>query len=196
MESELSVRDVLTKEYVAASEGDTVYGAVELMLDDLVSCALVVRGSDVVGIVTEWDVLELVAGEGTPEETTVEEAMSRPVITVDADNSLAEAASTMASQDVRNLVVEDDGELLGVVTQRDVIATAGSFRGATPPAPTGDRPLDDRSVAGDPVAEATGMTATGDDSYSTQGVCEACGSLAESLWESNGQLLCADCRSV
>lgn len=196
MESELSVRDVLTKEYVAASEGDTVLGAVELMLEDLVSCALVVRGSDVVGIVTEWDVLELVAGEGSPEETTVEEAMSKPVITVDADSSLSEAANTMASQDVRNLVVEDEGELLGVVTQRDVIATAGSFRGATPPAPTEGRPLDDRQMAGDPVAETAGMAANGGEGYSTQGVCEACGSLAESLWESNGQLLCADCRSV
>ena len=191
MESELSVRDVLTKAYVAASESDTVLDAVELMRAERVGCVLVVRGPDVVGIVTEWDVLGLVEDELDPHETPLEEVMSAPVMTVDADRSVGDASNTMTRENVRNLVVEDDDGLLGVLTQRDVIAAAGSF-GAMTAASSAEPAVGTHSS---PETESELVT-NGGDEYTTQSVCEACGSLADSLWESNGQLLCSDCRTV
>ncbi len=192
MESELSVRDVLTKEYVAASESDTVLGAVELMRTEHVGCVLVLRGSDPVGIMTEWDVLGLVDDERDPAETLVEDVMSTPVVTIDADRSLTDAADTMTRENFRNLVVFDGDDLLGVLTQRDVIAAAGSFQATTAPSRPQKPPIGHPSST-DTDAE---LRPNGGDEYTTQGVCEACGSLAESLWESNGQLVCADCRTV
>ncbi|WP_254768351.1 CBS domain-containing protein [Salinilacihabitans rarus] len=194
MESELSVRDVLTPEYVGVSESDTVLGAVRLMRKERSGCALVVRGSEPVGIVTEWDVLGLVADEAVPAETTVGEVMSKPVLTVDVDRSLSDAASTMARENIRHLVVEDvdAGEVVGVLTQRDVIAAAGSFAGTTSRAGSATAPV------GGPEGDDVGDEAlpNGGDEFSTQGVCEACGSLADSLREVNGQLVCPECRSV
>ncbi|ARS88720.1 cyclic nucleotide-binding/CBS domain-containing protein [Natrarchaeobaculum aegyptiacum] len=205
MESELSVRDVLTADYVGVSESDTVLGVVRLMREERSSCVLVVRGSDPVGIVTEWDVLGLVADEHDPAETTVGAVMTTPVITVDPTRSLADVATTMARQNIRNVVVETDDEVVGVVTQRDVIAAAGSFRATvTPPRSAGsgeqptspDQPLEEAVTA--PVDEVPDdrMVPNGGDEYSTQGVCEACGSLATDLWDANGQLVCTDCRTV
>lgn len=193
MESELSVRDVLTKEYVGVSESDSVLGAVRLMRQERTGCVLVVRGTEPVGIMTEWDVLGLVADESDPAEVAVEEAMSTPVLTIDPDRSLTDAADLMTRDNVRNLVVEDDDGLVGVLTQRDVIATAGSFQGA-------QTLFEDAELAGATSAASVNPAeepvTNGGDEYSRQGVCEACGSLADSLWEANGQLLCADCRSV
>ncbi|WP_255193790.1 CBS domain-containing protein [Natronobeatus ordinarius] len=191
MESELSVRDVLTKAYVAASESDTVLDAVQLMRAERVGCVLVVRGSDVVGIVTEWDVLGLVENGLDADETTLEELMSAPALTIDADRSLGDAANTMTRENVRNLVVEDDDGLLGVITQRDVIAAAGSFGAVA--AASADEPAVGTHSSPETDAE---LLPNGGDEYTTQSVCEACGSLADSLWESNGQLLCSDCRAV
>jgi CBS domain-containing protein len=202
MESELSVRDVLTTEYVGVNESDPVLGAVRLMREERSGCVLVVRGSEPVGIMTEWDVLGLVDDEGDPGETTVGDAMTSPVISVDASWSLADAATTMARQNIRNLVVEDDNGVLGILTQRDVIAAAGSFQGTTPgssgadpsadyPQETGERP---HSPAGEDVDAR--LLPNGGDEFSSLGVCEACGSLAESLWDANGQLVCSDCRAV
>ncbi|MFC6718501.1 CBS domain-containing protein [Natrialbaceae archaeon GCM10025810] len=206
MESELSVRDVLTTEYVGVSESDTVLGAVRLMREDRAGCALVVRGSEAVGIVTEWDVLGLVAEEGDPAETTVGSVMTEPVVTVGPDRSVTDAADTMTRENIRNLGVETEDGIVGVLTQRDVIAAAGSFQGATARIPetaaerNATEALDSRTreaVPADSSADVDGDVRTnGGEEYSSQGVCESCGSLVESLWNSNGQLICSDCRSV
>ena len=192
METELSVRDVLTKDYVGVSESDTVHGAVSLMRSDRLGCVLVMRGSELLGIVTEWDVLGLIEDGGDPTTTTVGDLMSAPVITIGPNYSLSDAADTMTHEGIRNLVVTADDEIVGILTQRDVIAAAGSFRATT-------RTESYANTAGEPsgtedVSEE--ILTNGGDEYSTQGVCEACGSLADSLWESNGQLVCTDCRSI
>ncbi|NGM71056.1 CBS domain-containing protein [Natronolimnobius sp. AArcel1] len=204
MESELSVTDILTNEFVGVSESDTVVGAVQLMRDERVSCVLVVRGADPVGIVTEWDILEIVAEERDPAETTVGDVMTAPVITLEPDRSLADAATLMGREDIRNVVIQGEGDddIRGIVTQRDVIAAAGSFQAAVTPgrSSTGsdainpEQPLEEsvQQVADDRAE----VVANGGDEYTTQGVCETCGSLADSLWEANGQLVCPDCRTV
>ncbi|ELZ13382.1 CBS domain-containing protein [Haloterrigena sp. SYSU A558-1] len=206
MESELSVREVLTNDYVGVSESDTVRGAVELMREERSSCVLVVRGSEPVGIMTEWDVLDVVADERDPSETTVGDVMSSPVITFGPDRSLTDVADAMARESIRNVVVEDDEGVVGLLTQRDVIAAAGSFQATMTPGRTantatgleGAQPSDERSAQSQPAGESldSRMLANGGDEYTTQGVCEACGSLAEALWDANGQLVCADCRTV
>ena len=206
MESELSVREVLTNDYVGVSESDTVRGVVELMREERSSCVLVVRGSEPVGIMTEWDVLGVVADDRDASATTVGDVMSSPVITFEPDRSLTDVANAMARENIRNVVVEDGDGVLGLVTQRDVIAAAGSFQATmTSPRATdttagleASQPSDERSAQSQPAGESldSRALANGGDEYTTQGVCEACGSLADALWDANGQLVCADCRTV
>ncbi|MEY7847704.1 cyclic nucleotide-binding/CBS domain-containing protein [Natrarchaeobius sp. A-rgal3] len=202
MESELSVRDVLTTEYVGVSESDSLLGAVRLMREERTSSVLVVRGSEPVGIVTEWDVLGVVADETVPAEINVGDVMTTPVISLEPDRSLADAATRMARENIRNVVVEDDDEVLGLLTQRDVIAAAGSFQGTVTPSRSTEPVVDLEHRTDESVAPTLGETTderalpNGGDEYTTQGVCEACGSLADSLWDANGQLVCSDCRTV
>ncbi len=189
MGSELAVREVLTNDYVGVSESDTVLGAAELMREEQSSCVLVVRGPEAVGIMTEWDVLGMVTGGSDPTELTVGDLMSTPVLSVEATRSLSDAALLMARENIRHLVVEDDTGIVGVLTQRDVIVAASSVLtgpGESRPSPTNPA---------NPIADAEVAT-NGGDEFGTQGVCEVCGSLADSLWDANGQLVCADCRSV
>ncbi len=205
MEPELSVRDVLTTEYVGVSESDTVLGAVRLMREERAGCVLVVRGSEPVGIVTEWDVLGLVAEEADADETEIGAVMSTPVISVRGERALTDAADLMTRENIRNLAVEDESDVLGVLTQRDVIAAAGSFQ-ATATRSAETQRDEDRLSSGvnvnDSLDSRTESNAdseilpNGGDEYSTQGVCEDCGSLSDSLWDANGQLVCADCRAV
>ncbi|WP_049925348.1 CBS domain-containing protein [Halopiger goleimassiliensis] len=202
MEPELSVNEVLTTEYVGVSEGDAVLGAVQLMREERASCVLVLRGTDPVGIVTEWDVLGVVADERDPSDTTVGEVMTTPVISVGPDRSLSDVATMMSRQNIRNVVVEREDELLGVVTQRDVIAAAGSFQGAVATSRSGGEAIDPDGSVEEPMTTSADEVAddrlapNGGDEFSTQGVCEACGSLADELRDVNGKLVCPDCRSV
>lgn len=187
MATELTARDVLSPEYIGVSESDSVLGAVRLMRQERAGCVLVVRGAEAVGIMTEWDILGLIADEDDPAETTVGEAMSSPLLSVPPDHPISDAAELMARENIRNLVVEDDDGITGIITQRDVIAVAGSYGATTAPA----------TELGSTRPEGDTPAPNGGDEYGAgQGVCEVCGTLTESLWETNGQLVCSDCRAV
>jgi CBS domain-containing protein len=205
MEGEVTVRDVMARNYVGVNESDTVLGAVKLMHEDGVGCVVVLRGSDLVGIMTESDVLSLLADERDPAETKVSEIMSEPVVSVDADRSLSDAAATMSREDIRRLAITNDGELAGVLSERDVISASASLSSVPqfrdePAGEMGGEPLRDESLGGEPVGgEAAGTVAeTNDDryEYSDRSICETCGTLSRELANVNGQLICTDCREV
>ena len=205
MEGEVTVRDVMTRDYVGVSESDTVLGAVRLMDEDDIGCVVVLRGSDPVGIVTESDVLALIADERDPAEVEVSSIMSDPIVSVDADRGLSDAAGTMSREDIRRLVVTNDDELIGVLSERDVISASASlagvpqFREETPGDLGGER-MGGNPVGGEPVgAESVGSVAEDEGDhyeYSDRSICETCGTLSRKLTNVNGQLICTDCREV
>lgn len=194
MERDVSIRDVTAREFVGVSESDSVRSTVRLMHDEDVGSVLVMRGSSPVGIMTERDVLEMVAEGLDPESTTVETLMTAPVITMAASRPLADAAERMSREEIRNVVVTDDvdgDDIVGVLTERDVIEAASTLQAS-------------RTLSAESNPEGVATTATAveseagaaTDEYGTQGVCELCGSLADALHDANGQLVCSDCRQV
>jgi len=182
----VSVREVMTREYVGVNEGDPLDGAVDLVLSEGAAVALVQRGGDPRGMFTPRDAL---AADGAD---TVGEAMRDPPRPVTPDAPLVEAAGRMADLAVPVLPVVGEDGLLGVVTEADVVGAAATY-GARSDDPPGGEP----TTATAAMAEAdAGEGGAARDGYSTQSVCEACGSLAGALREYNGQLVCADCREL
>lgn len=194
---DLTVREILTREYVGVSESDTVADAVALMREEASRCVVVLRGSEPVGALTPLDALALVSADGDPDETTVGTVMSGTVPTVDPGAPVVEAARVMADADVGSVLVEDAGEVLGVVSERDVVRATASLAGRTTLGEPAD-PADGEPVAAANEAGGTATTggAAGTDQYSSQSVCETCGSLTPDLRNFNGQLICDDCRDV
>jgi signal-transduction protein with cAMP-binding, CBS, and nucleotidyltransferase domain len=163
------------------SEGDSVAGVADLVMDAGVGGAVVLRGTEPVGMLDARDVVALVADGRDAEAVTAGDVMDAPATTIDPDSPLREAVSTFASRDLRRLVVTDGDEVVGTISEHDVIAAQATFP--------------DSEAEEAPVAVA-GSEAGGDDRFSTQSVCEACGALAGNLTSVNGQLLCADCREM
>lgn len=181
MKGDVSVGDVMTREFVGVSESDSVAGVADLMVEGGVDGAVVLRGSTPVGMVDARDVVELVAAGGDAGSVTARAAMADSVETIEPDASLREARSALASSDARRLVVVSGEEVLGTLSDHDLVAAEASFSEA--------------ATTRTPVAAAMAEGA-GDDRFSTQSVCEACGTLAGTLANVNGQLLCADCREM
>jgi len=181
MNGDLTVRDVMTREFVGVSEGDVMSGVAELMAEADVEAAVVLRGTTPLGMVDASDLVALVAAGSDADSVLAGVAMSEPSATIDPDASVREAVSTFAALDARRLVVVDGDEVLGTLSEHDVIAAQAT--------------LPDSEVE-EPPLSAPAEGAPPDDRYSTQSVCEACGSLAGSLASVNGQLLCADCREM
>jgi CBS domain-containing protein len=121
------VSEIMTKAAVIDEAEDTLVEAARKMWKQQTGSLLVLDGEDMVGIVTERDVLKAVASGTALDQTRISEVMTQDPITVGPGTSLREAARVMADKWIRHLPVVDGGKLVGVISQRDL---AGVLAGA------------------------------------------------------------------
>jgi CBS domain-containing protein len=88
------------------------------------SCLPVVLKGDVVGIITEADLVEAVANGTVPSEQHVVDYMSESPVSVSPDDDGAVAATRMLAIGCRHLPVLDNGKLVGIVSAADLILLA------------------------------------------------------------------------
>jgi CBS domain-containing protein len=117
----MRVRDVASSAVVVVGPEHTVRDAARMMAQHHVGSAVVTDAEQLAGILTERDVLKQVAHGSDPDGTTVADMMTRDVVTVGPDWDLIEAAEEMARRRIRHLVVFEGGQLLGVLSVRDVL---------------------------------------------------------------------------
>jgi CBS-domain-containing membrane protein len=117
----------MTNAAVIDQSDDTLAEAAAKMWKQQTGSLLVMDGEDLVGIITERDVLKAVAHGVHPQDVRISEVMSKDLVTVGPGTSLREAAKVMADRWIRHLPVLDGGKLVGVLSQRDL---AGMLAGA------------------------------------------------------------------
>jgi CBS domain-containing protein len=116
------VRDVMTKELVSVDKNESVSKAINLMVEKDIGSVVVTEKGKPVGILTERDIMKRVCPqELCTRKVTAGEVMSHPLITVNADARLGEAALLMMEKGVRRLLVADKDEVIGIVTQKDIM---------------------------------------------------------------------------
>jgi sporulation protein YlmC with PRC-barrel domain len=100
-----------------------VLDAVKTMNDNRVGSLLVTENTKLVGMITERDVLKrIVEQKADPAKLAVKEIMSSPIVTLQQDASIEDAARLMAKKKVKRLpVVTKDGRILGIVSMTDLI---------------------------------------------------------------------------
>jgi CBS domain-containing protein len=116
----VQVRDVMTQATVTESRHDNLRSAAERMWRQQTGSLIIIEDGHLVGIITERDLLRAIALGADLDKTSVDDAMTTDVFTVPPRTSLQDAAREMAVRWIRHLPVMDGGELLGVVSMRDV----------------------------------------------------------------------------
>src|SRR5699024_4335993 len=165
-------------EFLGVNEADELGETVSLLLETDAARAVVLRGRTPVGVMYERDALSALVRWDDPAAATVADVMDDAIVRVAPDASLAAAARAMSRENVGWLLAMD-GEPVGVVTAHDVVVAH-----TMAPETDTEQPMTARSIP-DPESQ-----------YDTQGICEACGSLANDLVEVNGQLICPNCRET
>ena len=123
----------MTRASVTESPADPLRHAAKRMWDQQTGSLLVMDGDDLLGIVTERDLMKAIARGDDLDATPVSAVMTRNVLTVEPETSCAEAAQHMATRWIRHLPVVRDGAVIGMVSQRDlcgVLAKNGDASGA------------------------------------------------------------------
>ncbi|HEX9823422.1 MAG TPA: CBS domain-containing protein [Actinomycetota bacterium] len=116
----MKISDIMTQAAVTDQPDDTLEAAAKRMWEQQTGSLLVLDGEDLVGIVTERDILKAVATGVEMGSTRISEVMTKDLITVDPGTSLREAAAVMTDKWIRHLPVLEGGRLVGVVSQRDL----------------------------------------------------------------------------
>ena len=118
-----TIRDILQTRTLVKVRPETRVGEVaRRMRDSYVGAALVMEGEHLIGIFTERDVLDRVVAEGRdPDTTEIQEVMTAGPIRVGLDMTTVDAARTMKERRLRHLPVEENGNIVGVVSVRDFL---------------------------------------------------------------------------
>ncbi len=177
MRSDIPVKEVMTREVCTVRKSDTVHTLAKKMLEYGVGSAVVVENGKPIGIVTEKDLIaKVVAKNKTPAKVKVEEVMSHPIITINPNTSLRDAATLMIKRGIRRLPVIEGGVLVGIITDNDILSVSidlGEFAAL----------LTEESMGYEEARVEESMA----------GICEKCGKYTDMLINVNGMNLCEDC---
>ncbi len=115
--------------YLKKTQAQTsVVEVAQKMRDDRVGALLVEWNGEIVGIVTERDIIEKVVAHGKDfTTTTVKDVMTSPANSIQVTNSLQKTLEIMKNLGVRHLVVREAEKVIGIVTLRDLLVYFGWF---------------------------------------------------------------------
>ena len=86
-----------------------------------IGSVLVEEDKEVVGIMTERDILRKIVAKGkNPDSTKVKDIMNYPLITIDADENILKAGEIMDENRIRRLIVTENGKIVGKVTANSI----------------------------------------------------------------------------
>ena len=121
----MKVEEAMIKNVVTLQQDVSAYDAVKLMNENRIGCLVVLQYGQVVGIITERDMLERVLEKcKNPKETNITEIMTKRVIVGKPDMQLAEAAKLMFEKKVKKLPIVEGNRLVGLVTLTDLARLA------------------------------------------------------------------------
>jgi len=176
------VKDVMTSPVITISEEDTVQEAARLMDKNDVGCIIVVdKERMATGIITERDMITRVLSKNAlPSKIKAKKVMTSPLLTIDPDESLTDAARKMSRLNVRRLGVMYRGNLEGLISSKDILAVT----------PELVEIIQERAkIEKEPALEEEEPAPV-----ALEGYCDHCGRWSEALKEIDGRLLCEECQ--
>jgi MHS family proline/betaine transporter-like MFS transporter len=117
----LRLNELVRRKPITISGEATIYDVVKIMAEQNIGFLVVVENGRMVGVLSERDVVRSLAERGNL-SVKVSDICKRDIITLQADATLEEAAEKMGKHGIRHVVVVNkSGELIGVVSVRDLI---------------------------------------------------------------------------
>jgi CBS domain-containing protein len=177
------VKDTMSSPVVTTDENAPSNKVARLMDENKVGAVVVTsKEGKPLGIITEKDlVIRVLSKNLTPSIVKAKDIMTSPLVTIEPEATISEAARKMSSMNIRRLGVLYKGNLAGLVSSKDILSVMPELieiiqeRNRIESA---DRPEETEEVEEAPIS----------------GYCDRCGVYSDNLKDVNGQNLCEDCR--
>jgi CBS domain-containing protein len=172
------VGDIMTSSLIFVDGEESAMKVAQVMEQKKVSGVLVKTEGKYSGIITDHDLIIRIVSKGlNPREIKVEAVMSSPLITIDEDETIDQAAEKMRGSGVRRLVATQSDRVVGVVAESDLIRIEPQLHFL----------IRERSKL-----EAT-LTPEEPREIVLAGFCEECGNYSKRLKNVDGAWLCGEC---
>jgi CBS domain-containing protein len=119
----MELADLMNTNVLAVPPDTTLAEAAHRMVDHDTGAACVIDGDELVGVISERDLLRVLA-QGYDADLTVRDRMVQHVLTASSKTSLPEAMAIMVDGHFRHLPIVDHGRVIGMVSMRDLMAWA------------------------------------------------------------------------
>jgi CBS domain-containing protein len=118
----ITVKELMKQDLVTVPYGTSIAEVAGIMRQGKIGSVFVRLEGRMVGIVTETDIVrEVVGTDRSPAAISAEEVMSSPIVGIEERCLLTEAADLMERHGTRHLAVTKSGEIVGVVSVRDLL---------------------------------------------------------------------------
>src|SRR4051812_36126033 len=111
----MRIADVMTRNLPTLAPDQSVRDAAASMTECGAKALPICEGENLVGIVTDWDLVKAVAGGGELGDLEVASVMSTDLVEAPPDATFADAAQLMADRQVHHLLVSSEGRYEGMV---------------------------------------------------------------------------------
>lgn len=113
---------VLREKFVSVERDTDAQTAARIMRDRGIGSLFVTNGKEIIGILTDTDMVRRVVATGVDTHTTTaEQIMSAPIMTIEEDKTVLDANDLMAKTHIRHLGVTQGGKLVGMISVRDIV---------------------------------------------------------------------------
>lgn len=117
-----TVSQTMRRELKTVSCNTSVRKAARQMREDKIGSLLVEKNGELIGIITDTDIVRRAVAEGSDlSKMTVESIMTSPIATIESNRTIQDAHDMMADLSVRHLGVTEKGTLIGLVSVRDLL---------------------------------------------------------------------------
>ncbi len=115
------VKDVMISDLTTLDVSTSIRDAAKLMDEKDIGCIIVTKNQLPIGILTERDFVKRIAAKEKSLTASLEEVMSSPLIEIDPNETVWEAAQIMKTNNIHKLPVKKDNKIIGIVTATDLV---------------------------------------------------------------------------
>jgi len=183
LRTRMMVKDAMSSPVVTLDEEAPSNKIANIMGENDLGCVIIInKAGKPIGIITERDlVLRVLTKNIKPDTVKAKDIMTSPLVTIEPEATISDAARRMSRLDIRRLGVLYKGNLVGVISSKDILGVM----------PELIEIIQEKTR----IESASSSDETeGAEEAPLSGYCDRCGVYSENLKDANGQNLCEDCR--
>jgi CBS domain-containing protein len=175
----MKVKEVMKKYVITVDKDTTVSTVSKIMTNNKIGSVIVLDAQRPIGIITNDDVVDVVAKNMDPKEVKVYDLLSarkKPFVTTTPDENILEVSKKMVKNGVKRIPVIENDRLVGIISDKEILTISPELI----------------EILSEKMKLKVGNVANPDETIS--GVCEECDEYSDELKHINGRWLCEDCR--